>query len=99
MPLKRLRELNTTDNLWVYVLKILTDQPMHAYALRDAVRKRFGFMPGTVTAYKVLYLLKRDGLVDKKAEGRQKIYTVTDKGKDALKDAAEFYEDRARLLK
>jgi DNA-binding PadR family transcriptional regulator len=99
MPLKRLRELNTTDNLWVYVLRILSDEPMHAYALREAVRKRFGFRPGTVTAYKVLYLLKRDGLVDKRTEGRQKIYTVTDKGRESLKKAVDFYEERASLLK
>ena len=99
MPIKRLRELNTTDNLWVYILKLLTEKPMHAYALRDAVSERFGFMPGTVTAYKVLYLLSRAGLVSKQVEGRQKVYTVTSKGKKTLVEAVEFYEERARLLK
>ena len=33
------------------------------------------------------------------AEGRQKIYSVTEKGKKTLREAVEFYEERARLLK
>lgn len=99
MPLKRLKKLNTTDCLWVYVLRILRDEPMHAYALRKAIHDRFGFRPGAVTAYKVLYLLKKSGLVTKKQEGRHVVYTITAKGRDNLKEASEFYSERARLLK
>ena len=98
MPMRRLRELNTKECLWVYILSILKKEPMHAYALRKEVKERFGFRPGTVTAYKVLYLLNRDGLVSKKEEGRQKVYSVTEKGKDTLKEAVRFYKGRAKLL-
>ena len=98
MPLKRLRELNTTDNLWVYILRILKDEPQHAYALRQTVQERFGFRPGTVTAYKVLYLLGKSGFVEKKTHGRQKVYSITKKGQDALNKALEFYKERARML-
>jgi PadR family transcriptional regulator PadR len=98
MPLKRLKILNTRECLWIYILKLLTERPMHAYALRRQVHDRFGFRPGTVTAYKVLYLLNRDGLVEKKASGRQRIYTVTPEGRRALRGATDFYRERARLL-
>jgi DNA-binding PadR family transcriptional regulator len=98
MPLKRLRELNTRECLWIYILRLLLDKPMHAYAIREQIRKRFGFMPGTVTAYKVLYLLNRGGLVSKKSEGRQKVYTITPTGRDALKKAVNFYMERAKVL-
>jgi PadR family transcriptional regulator, regulatory protein PadR len=98
MPMKRLRQLNTTDNLWVYVLRILMDSPTHAYSIREEVRKRFGFRPGTVTAYKVLYLLGKSGLVEKRLEGRQKVYTITPKGEKALGDAIAFYRERAKVL-
>lgn len=98
MPLKRLMELNTKDNLWVYVLRILADEPMHAYAFRDEVKKRYGFLPGTVTAYKVLYLLRKGGYVDKQTQGRQKIYSITPKGRKALKEASDFYKERVRML-
>ena len=98
MPLNRLKMLNTRECLWIYILKILTEKPMHAYALRKEIQDRFGFSPGTVTAYKVLYLLNRGGLVDKKPSGRQRVYTVTPEGRKALKGAADFYSEMARLL-
>jgi DNA-binding PadR family transcriptional regulator len=98
MPLERLKELNTKECLWIYILKLLTENPMHAYALRKQVYERFGFRPGTVTAYKVLYLLKRGGLVDKKSSGRQKVYFITTEGSKALKEAIAFYMERVKLL-
>ena len=98
MPLKRLRMLNTTDCLWVYILRLLKDNPMHAYAIRDQIKKSFGFRSGTVTVYKVLYLLHKRGLVEKKSSGRQRIYTITKKGKEMLRDAVDFYKQRAKIL-
>ena len=98
MPLKRLRELNTKECLWIYILTLLKEKPMHAYALREQVQDKFGFRPGTVTAYKVLYLLNRDGLVEKRVSGRQKVYSVTPEGEKALGQAVNFYRERVRLL-
>ena len=97
-PLERLKELNTTDCLWLYVLRILKDGPAHAYSIRGEIEKRYGFRPGNMTAYKVLYLLNRDGLVTKKREGRKKVYAVTEKGSKELSDAVRFYRGRAKLL-
>ena len=98
MPLNRLKELNTRECLWIYILKLLTEKPMHAYVLRRQIQDRFGFRPGTVTAYKVLYLLNRGGFVEKKPSDRQKVYNVTPKGRRALREAAAFYRERVRLL-
>ena len=98
MPLERLKLLNTKECLWIYILRILTDGPTHAYTLRKETEKRFGFRPGTMTAYKVLYLLGRLELVTKKEEGRKKIYHITPKGKTVLKEAVDFYKDLAKLL-
>ena len=98
MPLKRLKELNTRECLWLYILRILSEKPMHAYVIRSMISERFGFRPGTVTAYKVLYLLQRSGFVSKRSSGRQVVYTITPKGSAALKEAALFYRERVRLL-
>ena len=98
-PLDRLRELNTRDCLWTYVLRILRDGPMHGYAIRSEIEERFGFRPGNVTSYKVIYLLKRSGMVSQKRDGRKIVYEITQRGKDALKEAVEFYKERADLLK
>ena len=98
MPLKRLRELNTRDCLWTYVLRILQDEPMHAYAIRSEIEKRFGFRPGNVTSYKVTYLLSRKGFVKKERKGRRVVYEITPEGRKALKEAVGFYKERVKLL-
>jgi DNA-binding PadR family transcriptional regulator len=97
-PFERVAEKNTKENLWLYILRIIRDRPVHAYGLRAEIEKRFGFRPGNVTAYRVLYSLKRDGMVAKKTEGRRKIYTITGKGRKELAEAVEFYKNTARSL-
>jgi len=97
-PLKRLVRLNTKECLWVYVLKILSKGPSHAYVLRRQIEEKFGFRPGTVTAYKVLYDLRRMGLVTKKNQGMKRIYAITEKGSADLKKAASYYAKLADKL-
>ena len=97
-PLERLKKLNTTDCLWIYVLRILCDEPMHAYQIRSEIEKKFGFRPGNVTSYKVIYLLNRSDLVEKREEGRRIIYKITDKGKKELEKAADFYKELSHIL-
>ncbi len=93
-------ELNTTGCLWTYVLRILEDKPMHAYAIRAEIERRYKFRPGNVTSYKVIYLLTRSGLVRKRKEqeGRRVVYEITGKGRETLKEAVRFYKERAKLL-
>ncbi|MBL7206696.1 MAG: PadR family transcriptional regulator [Candidatus Aenigmarchaeota archaeon] len=98
-PLERLVDKNTKENLWLYVLRILRDSPSHAYTLRKNIDERFGFMPGNVTAYRVLYQLKLRDLVSKNKEGRKKVYSITPKGIETLKKAVEFFDERTEMLK
>ena len=98
MPFERLKQLNTKECLWIYILRILSDEPAHAYVIRKKIQKKFGFTPGTMTAYKVLYLLKRKGYVKKTISGRKKIYTLTEKGRTELKKAIDFYKSTIKLL-
>ncbi len=97
-PIARLKESNTKDNLWMYVLRILKDGPTHAYTIRDEISKRYGFRPGTMTAYKVLYGLRTRGLVTKRLDGRKKIYHITAKGKAELEGAIRLYRNLLRAL-
>jgi len=93
MPSERLREKLTTENLWIYLLSLLTKKEMYGYELREAVHEKFDFMPGNVTAYRVLYALKRRGMVsteEKEVDGRlRKYYKITDSGKKELKAGKE----------
>jgi DNA-binding PadR family transcriptional regulator len=99
MPLQRLAQLNTKECLWIYILRILKDGPRHAYVIRKEIEQRFGFEPGTVTAYKVLYLLSKSGYVKKTVSGRQKVYTLTPAGRKALREAIDFYKSRVKALR
>jgi len=96
--LKRLDKLNTTECLWIYILKILTKGPSHAYVLRKQIEQEFGFRPGTVTAYRVLYDLQKIGLVRKHKECMKRIYEITTKGKSDLKSAVDYYNNLAKKL-
>jgi DNA-binding PadR family transcriptional regulator len=89
LPSERLEEKLTTDNLWLYILSLLEKKDMYGYELREAIKKKFGFRPGNVTAYRVLYALKRRNLVktaSKEVAGRKrKYYHITKAGKEELK--------------
>jgi DNA-binding PadR family transcriptional regulator len=88
-PSRRLEEKLTKENLWLYILSLLGDRDMYGYELRDTVQKKFGFRPGNVTAYRVLYALKRDGfvrIINKRVGGRErKYYLITAAGSAELK--------------
>lgn len=98
-PMRRLISLNTYDCLWIYVLRILKEKPVHAYALRKMIKERFGFEPGTVSAYKVLYLLEQEGFVKSRENGRVTNYAITSSGRKILAAAGKFYEKQAKILK
>lgn len=98
MPMDKLERNNTYDCLWPYVLRILKDKPTHAYVLRAEIEHRFGFKPGNVTAYRVLYALKKKGYVEKTKEGVKQVYSITPKGAKLLKEATGFYKAMSRKL-
>jgi DNA-binding PadR family transcriptional regulator len=99
MPFRKLERNNTYDCLWPYILRILRDKPTHAYVLRSEIEQRFGFRPGNVTAYRVLYSLKKKGYVDKRKEGMKQVYSITQKGRSLLRQAAKFYAGRAKMFR
>ncbi len=98
MPLERLTKLNTRESLWLYVISILKDKPMHAYALKKEIETKFGFQTGNMTVYKVLYLLSKGEYVTKQKKDRRVIYSVTEKGVDTLDGAKEFYKKQIERL-
>ena len=99
MVLDKLVKNNTTDCLYPYILRILRDKPKHAYVLRKEIEDRFGFKPGSVTAYRVLYNLKKLGFVEKTEEDRKKMYKLTKKGEQELNSVVDFYKKQINMLK
>lgn len=96
--LARLREKLGIDILWVYVLSLLEKKESHAYALRSEIEKKFGFLPGNVTVYVVLYKLKKRGFVRAEKDVNRVVYSITSKGKELLKAAEKEFGKRKILL-
>ena len=96
--MRRLVLATTTNNLWLYVLSLLVERDYFAYELRGAVKERYGVEMASVTAYVLLYKLRRDGLVDLSTERREgkrptrKYYRITKTGRESLADAKKYLQ-------
>jgi PadR family transcriptional regulator PadR len=101
--IQRLLRKNGAECLWPCVLALLNKKPQHAYALQDEIHKQFGFSLGKIIPYRVLYPLETKGFVtsyEKTVDGRKRrYYKLTREGKQLLKEAHDFYAERARDLK
>ena len=95
----RLRKSLTTETLWIWILTLLARKPSHAYVLRKEIRDEFGFLPGNVTCYKVLYFLSKGGYVKSRESGRKRIYFVTEKGRNELVKAKEYLKGIIKELR
>ncbi|MCF8885458.1 MAG: PadR family transcriptional regulator [Nitrososphaerota archaeon] len=87
----------TVENLWIYILTLLKESPLYGYELRSKIFERFGFKPGMITCYVVLYKLEKEKLIsseersDVKSGGApRKYYKITQKGLMEVKRAKDF---------
>lgn len=92
-PIDRLAKLNTTDNLWIYILLLLRKQPRYGWEIPKLIEEKFDFRPGKITPYRVFYRLELDGFVKSAMHDRRRIYEITAKGREELKKARAFYND------
>lgn len=101
-PLKRLEKKLTVDNLWLYILSILTEERIYAYEINKKLQERFKFSAGEVTAYVVLYKLEKSGYVKaewKKEKRKRKYYEITEKGKKLLDDGINLLKKKVEEIK
>ncbi|MFN4133103.1 MAG: PadR family transcriptional regulator [Candidatus Hadarchaeales archaeon] len=101
--LARLRKKTTTEMLWPYFLKLLSEKPMCGYEIMQEMKKRFGWKPPTVTSYIVLHNLNRAGYVvpswssEKRGPAKKK-YVITEAGKKLLKEGLEYLRTLCQSL-
>ncbi len=82
----------TKEMLWIYILRLLQERPHYGYEIKELVTARFGFSPATVSGYAIIYRLQKDGLIQEQeqAESTRKYYEITERGKEAMKEAKRF---------
>ncbi|MDG6988929.1 MAG: helix-turn-helix transcriptional regulator [Nitrososphaerota archaeon] len=88
--LERLKEKVQKENLWFFILVLLSKEERYGFELRRLINEEFGFWSGNVTAYRVLYDLERSKLVKSETKDRRKYYTITRLGRRELEEAKEF---------
>ncbi len=89
-PTERLRIKLELENLWLAILSLLRRDARNGREIRRLVKKKFGLLTGTVTAYKVLYSLEAGGFVKSKRVGKSVLYSITGRGRKELSAAKKF---------
>lgn len=97
--IKRLKEKTGIDLLWIYILSLLKKESCHPYLLRKKISDEFGFMPGNVTVYVVLYKLKARNFVNSKQKENKVVYSITKKGISLLKEAEKLFKEKTKIFK
>ena len=92
LPIERLQKSNTIENLWIYILSLLEKRDIYGWEIPKLIEKEFNFRPGKITPYRVLYRLEKDGFVKSKMNERRRVYQITEKGKNELERAKNFYQ-------
>ena len=84
------RFLEQGDLRWL-VLDLIDKQPRHGYEIIKAIEEMMGgqYSPSPGVVYPTLTFLEETGLIDSEAEGKKKLYNITDDGKAALAENAE----------
>ena len=92
-PIKRLKSLLTSGNLWLYLLSLIKAQKkLYAYNLDEMIEQEFFFRPSKVMIYVVLYKLEDEKLIKSEFEKRRKYYSLTKKGEETLQNAKEYFK-------
>jgi DNA-binding PadR family transcriptional regulator len=98
LPFERLKKSNTIENLWIYILSLLKEREIYGWEIPKLIEREFGFKPGKITPYRVLYRLERTGFVKSKIENRRRIYQITERGEKELEKAKNFYQEILKKL-
>ncbi|MDK2948930.1 MAG: PadR family transcriptional regulator, regulatory protein PadR [Patescibacteria group bacterium] len=97
-PYERFIKTNTKENLWIYILIILKRGPHYAWDMYLTIEKEFGFKPGNITPYRVLYRLEEQKYVESEMIDRKRMYKITPLGEKELQKAKDFYLQIAKKI-
>jgi len=77
------------------ILQLLQEKPMHGYEIISRLEEKSHGMwrPSAGSVYPNLQMLEEQELVVGKEENGKKVYSLTDKGKDAAKAAEDKHKD------
>jgi len=82
----------------VLVLSMLHHHPgqISGYDVIKYLQRRYRFLPSPGTVYSCLYHMERNGLLRGKQNGRKRLYTMTQHGKETAK---AIFNGKDRIIK
>ena len=76
-----------------YIIVILSEKPLHGYAIIQRIRKHTGFWkPSPGAIYPMLSLMEKDGILSSRREDSKVVYSLTAKGRKIAVRVHEFRE-------
>jgi DNA-binding PadR family transcriptional regulator len=87
----RSRRVLTSGELQLILLSLIEAEPLHGYAMIEAIETRTGgaYAPSPGVVYPTLTLLADMELAEERPDGARKTYAITDKGRAHLDERRE----------
>jgi len=79
--------------LKIHMLKLISEKPSSGYGLMNSIEEISGRRPSTGSIYPILKDLEKKGFIEVQHKNKKTIYTITDKGKEALEELKERQKD------
>jgi len=79
----------------------LFHEPKHGYGIMSELEERYGIKPSAGTIYPIINSLRRKGLIEIVGTGNRekKLYLITEKGKEYLREHSEELEEVRRRMR
>jgi DNA-binding PadR family transcriptional regulator len=76
----------------ILIMTELRDNPMSGYNVISFIHKKFRLLVSSGTVYSLLYSLERDGLIEGKFNNRKRVYALTEKREETIREIQEASE-------
>ncbi len=95
---EKLRKRSVQNFLDVIALTDIANEPTSGYEILRRVQQKFGILVSSGTVYSLLYSLERDGLTKGVWTKRKRVYELTERGKQNIKDVLKVNEEFQHFL-
>ena len=82
-----------------FILKMLDREPMHGYAMMSRIEDLSGWRPSSGSLHPALMKLKAAGLINVKACGMKKVFSISKKGKLMISELDKNFDNGLNEIK
>lgn len=83
----------------IVLKELVHGNPICGHEIRALIHKRFHILISSGTIYSLLYSMEREGLIKGIMTGKKRVYRLTEKGKEKLKNILESSDEFPLFMK